>query len=505
MTRTLRGLWVAVPAIALGCHGAERAKGTGGAGGLGDVGTGSSAVHSAGSSSASASSDASSSASGSSASGSSVTSSSSSAASSGSGGGALSPLDFAGKLTDGGGVPIAGAHVELAANPQLSAETAADGTFEITGSEPRGFVPPPLYPATRPVEHTLVVSKPGYLVTYRGVPGSQAVGLELELEQVIPATSGGDAIAPTVSLYRGDRVAAVTMTFDDSKLSQITTASPLLDQYGYKATFYVNSGSVGPTELTTWPMWLGVAAAGHEIGNHARFHWVKPECTPENAIWNHDVIFGGYADILANIGTPPLTFAFPADGQSACTIPIVFASGHVDFRRNNHIIPTESSRLYPEGDDLTVASGIADIDEVIAHTPNWNGALLSWFLFYMHDITADRVTVLQAMLDHISAHDDQVWCTGYGEVTVYEREREQSTLVVTQHGPRSVTFGLFNGLDPAIFDEPLTVDVPLPPNVGAVQATAFRSSLAGPVEVRVRSNHLMVDVVPGAQTVHVTW
>lgn len=183
----------------------------------------------------------------------------------------------------------------------------------------------------------------------------------------------------------------------------------------------------------------------------------------------------------------------------------MFASGHVDFRRNNHAHGAESDRLYPEGDDLTVASGVASIDAVIAQTPNWNGALLSWFLFYMHDITPERVTVLQAMLDHVRAHDAEVWCTGYGEVTVYQREREQSTLTVTQRGPRSVTFTLVNGLDPATFDEPLTVDIPLPPGSAPVEPMALRSGAAGPVEVRVRQDHLMVDVVPGAQPIHVVW
>lgn len=494
MTR-VHALWVCVPALALGCRGADRT--TGGAGGASASGVVGSRGHV--SSSGGGGDDASAvSASGPSSSGTSV-------AGTGSSGGASSALDLSGTLTDEAGLPVAGAHVALAANSALSAETAADGSFEIAGDQPRGFAPPPLYPVTRPVEHTLVASKSGYLVTYRGVPGSQALGLALRMESTIPATTGGSPVSPTVAEYRGDRIAAVTMTFDDCKLSQITTAWPLFDQYGYKATFYVNSGSIGPDQLTTWPMWSSVAAAGHEIGNHARFHWVKPECTPENAIWNHDVIFGGYQDIAANIGAPPLTFAFPADGQSPCTEPLVTASGHVDFRRNNHSHGPESDRRYPEGDELTVTSAIADIDEVIAHTPNWNGAPLSWFLFYMHEITPERVAVLEAMLDYVSAHDDQVWCAGYGEVTLYEREREQSTLVVAQHGPRTVTFILNNGLDPTIFDRPLTVDIPLPEDVGVVEPTAFRGDLTRPVEVRERSHHLMVDVVPGPQPVHVTW
>ena len=64
-----------------------------------------------------------------------------------------------------------------------------------------------------------------------------------------------------------------------------------------------------------------------------------------------------------------------------------------------------TDRVYPEGDDLTPVTGIANIDKVIAHTPNWNGAILSWFLFYMHDVTQDRAAVLGAMLDYIAERE----------------------------------------------------------------------------------------------------
>ncbi len=415
-------------------------------------------------------------------------------------------LHFEGKVTDAAGVPVAKAHVALTANPSVTVDTAADGSFSLSADDPHGFAVPPRYPASRPIEHTIVASKPGFAVTYRGVAGAQASGLAIELSEGIPSKVASTVkrtghAAPSVALYRGDRLAAVTMTFDDTHPSQITLVRPLFDQYGYKGTFYINSGMIGGPGETVWSDWAGVAAAGHEIGNHSRPHWVLPDCDPASQSFDHDSIFGGHDDIIANLGVAPLTFAFPAGGQSDCTTPLVTASGHIDFRRNDHILDTD--RLYPEGDDLTIATGTGFIDQAIAHTPNWNGATLSWFLFYMHDVTS--TDVLEAMLDYIADKDADVWCTGYGEVTIYEREREQTKLEVVASNARGLTLRLTNTLDPSIFHEPLTVIVPIDPSIGAIAPTAVRETVGWPVEVRARPGKLLVDAVPGPTTIRVSW
>jgi peptidoglycan/xylan/chitin deacetylase (PgdA/CDA1 family) len=415
-----------------------------------------------------------------------------------------SPLSLSGVVLDADGAPVANATVALSANPALSDVTAIDGSFELVSEHPTGRPEPPRYPASRPVEHTLVATKSGYLTTYRGVPSAQAAGLPVRLRESIPTTGGGAApAAPILAQYPGKRRAVVTPTFDDTLPSQLTLARPLFDLYGYKATFYVNTGIIGAAFATSWPMWQAVAGAGHEIGNHGRTHWVWPECTPQAEAHNQLEIAGGYADILAQIGAPPLSFAFPAGGASACSTPLVTSSGHVDWRRADHAQYTD--RLYPEGDDLTSAEAIEYVDQAIADTVNWNGAELSWLLFYMHDVTPARAEVLEDLLDYASANDDLVWCTGYGAATLYEREREQSVIQLLQHGPRSVTLRLTNGLDPSTFDVPLTVVVPLPAGTTGIEASAIRCVSASPVEVRVRPGRLLVDVVPSAEAVHLAW
>ena len=62
--------------------------------------------------------------------------------------------------------------------------------------------------------------------------------------------------------------AAISLTFDDARYSQITRGLPILDKYGTKATFFV---SIKPMEEHA-DAWKAAAANGHEIGNHSLVH-----------------------------------------------------------------------------------------------------------------------------------------------------------------------------------------------------------------------------------------
>ena len=65
--------------------------------------------------------------------------------------------------------------------------------------------------------------------------------------------------------------AAISLTFDDARPSQIDNGLPILDAHNLKATFYV---SVGPVEqrLTEW---RNAVANRHEIGNHTLTNFQK--------------------------------------------------------------------------------------------------------------------------------------------------------------------------------------------------------------------------------------
>jgi beta-glucosidase len=120
--------------------------------------------------------------------------------------------------------------------------------------------------------------------------------------------------APRFRWPEGKR-AAVTLTFDDGRPSQVDSGVPLFDQYGVKATFFVVSGSLNQ-RLDAWKK---AAAAGHEIANHSvnhpcsgNFDWSR-----ERALENYTLdqmraeLTSANAEVQKLIGVTPSTFAYP--------------------------------------------------------------------------------------------------------------------------------------------------------------------------------------------------
>ena len=61
---------------------------------------------------------------------------------------------------------------------------------------------------------------------------------------------------------------AISLTFDDARLSQADKGIPLLDKYGVKATFYISPNSA----VQRIDVWKKAVRSGHEIGNHSLVH-----------------------------------------------------------------------------------------------------------------------------------------------------------------------------------------------------------------------------------------
>jgi peptidoglycan/xylan/chitin deacetylase (PgdA/CDA1 family) len=86
---------------------------------------------------------------------------------------------------------------------------------------------------------------------------------------------GASLLAPTRATtatapfgWPGGAKAAVSLTYDDGLNSQIANAVPALKAAGFKATFFLTKDNIG----ASLGDWIGVARAGHEIGNHTISH-----------------------------------------------------------------------------------------------------------------------------------------------------------------------------------------------------------------------------------------
>lgn len=72
---------------------------------------------------------------------------------------------------------------------------------------------------------------------------------------------------------------AVSLTYDDSLTIHHRDVAPLLDGHGLRGTFYLSIHN-----LQDFDAWKGVAARGHELGNHSLFHPCHRD-PPERFAW----------------------------------------------------------------------------------------------------------------------------------------------------------------------------------------------------------------------------
>ena len=112
-----------------------------------------------------------------------------------------------------------------------------------------------------------------------------------------------------------DKHGAISVTFDDARLSQIDTGIPILDEYNAKATFYV---LIAPMKKRL-DGWKKAVANGHEIGNHSLNHPCSGNFTfsREKALENYTLNKMHYELVEANniieqlLDVKPVSFAYP--------------------------------------------------------------------------------------------------------------------------------------------------------------------------------------------------
>jgi len=109
--------------------------------------------------------------------------------------------------------------------------------------------------------------------------------------------------------------AALSLSFDDARVTQVDTGIPILDAHGVKATFYVSLAAVEQRH----DGWRAALANGHEIGNHSLTHPCSANFGFARRKPLEDLTLDEMeADLLAAndrieglLGVRPTTFAYP--------------------------------------------------------------------------------------------------------------------------------------------------------------------------------------------------
>ena len=223
---------------------------------------------------------------------------------------------------------------------------------------------------------------------------------------------------------------AISLSFDDARLSQVDSGIALLDELGVKATFYL---SIDPMKQRL-EGWKRAVTAGHEIGNHSLTHpcsgnyfWVKNDNELEN--FTLKTMRKNLADankiIQQELGVTPTLFAYPC-GQKyvgrgkklKSYVPLVakmFASGRGWFEEmNNDPMFCDFAQL--AGNEMDGKSF-----EQISKMINGAKAHGDWLLLAGHEMKesgpqATSLIMLRQLIEYAKDPANGIWLAPVGEV-----------------------------------------------------------------------------------------
>lgn len=188
--------------------------------------------------------------------------------------------------------------------------------------------------------------------------------------------------------------AAVSLSFDDARLSQVDVGRPFFEKHGVKATFFVSVKSA-EKRLEEWKKMI---AAGHEIGSHATAHACTGNYRLASGVMLEDFdlprmaqdIDTSIAAIQKLLGVTPKSFAYPCGQkfvgrglQARSYIPLVaerflVGRGFMDEMGNDPEVCDLAQAMGMDGDNLTVEQTMAQVSRAVKQG--------RWLIFVGHEI-----------------------------------------------------------------------------------------------------------------------
>jgi peptidoglycan/xylan/chitin deacetylase (PgdA/CDA1 family) len=230
--------------------------------------------------------------------------------------------------------------------------------------------------------------------------------------------------------------AALSLSFDDARQSQVDIGLALLDKHKVKSTFYVVPSAV-ERRLEGWKK---VVASGHEIGNHTlnhpctgNFAWSRQKALEDYTLEKmRDELQQANRRIKELLGVTAESFAYPC-GQT-------FVGRGVETRSYVPVVATlfSSGRTWQDETpndagfcDLAQTTGVEmdgrDFEQIlpILEKARETG---QWVVLAGHDIGQDgsqttRVAMLEKLMSYANDPANKIWIAPVGTIAKQIRER----------------------------------------------------------------------------------
>lgn len=156
----------------------------------------------------------------------------------------------------------------------------------------------------------------------------------------------GDALL----LLRHDKIImenTVVLTIDDGYASFYEHGMPLLRQYGFPATLFVNSGSVGSADFMSWKQLEQIQREGIEIGNHSHSHshFVNFGPVQQIRLFREDLRQSQHM-FKERLGQSPTLYSYPYGEYTVPMLTVLKEEGLIGAAAQNSGVISEQSNLF---------------------------------------------------------------------------------------------------------------------------------------------------------------
>jgi peptidoglycan/xylan/chitin deacetylase (PgdA/CDA1 family) len=307
----------------------------------------------------------------------------------------------------------------------------------------------------------------------------------------------GDYGQLSIKKWADDRKSAFSFTFDDGCMSQYTYAAPILDSFGFKATFYVIIGLTtddlpGIELFGTWKQYRAMALEGHEIASHTVNH---PDLTTlptgdtsspgtllyelslskntiEQKITNQKCISIAYPGLGYDSNVVRNTSQFYESGRSGGNYPNDSSLTGLDFYKiacleeyfntprnspQDDLDELQDFESYLQGSIINGKWGILGAHEVVpfAQIP-YMMQIGAWY-----PMSCDWLTSLCQWVKQRS-DSNLVWVETVANITRYMKERESFQYNIIAQTSTQIQISSTDTLNNMIYNFPLTVDITVP-------------------------------------------
>lgn len=154
---------------------------------------------------------------------------------------------------------------------------------------------------------------------------------EFEKQMAYLAKEGYHSISPQQLYdyyYRNGSLPSrpILITFDDGYMDNYTTALPILQKYGFKATLFLIVKKVGDRDCLTWKEVKELDQAGWDIQSHTLTH---PDLTTLDAKTLKHELAASKATLEKELGKPILFFAYPSGKYNDTVVQAVKNAGYL--------------------------------------------------------------------------------------------------------------------------------------------------------------------------------